>query len=282
MNRLNLPDVTVCAVDCLNPMLAARALAHSSALCDFADVILLTDSEPSVSSPTRVVKIDRIGSSAEYSRFMLKELHRHIATPWVLIVQWDGYVLQPRAWRPDFLDYDYIGPRWPWFEAPQDVGNGGFSLRSLRLLKLLARPDVPTFGDSAEDVVICRALRPALEAAYGIRFAPAEIADPFGYEHALPNAPTFGFHGAFNMWRHTSDADMIELFRAMDRRTFASREFAQLMFRYFELRKFDCMGALYTRIMETQEREHVIAKLGEAGVPPELAAACLDMCARAA
>lgn len=44
----------------------------------------------------------------------------------MLIMQWDGFVSDPAAWRPEFFEYDYIGPRWPWNEEPHNVGNGVF------------------------------------------------------------------------------------------------------------------------------------------------------------
>ena len=66
---------------------------------------------------------------------MLQELHDHISTAHALCIQWDGYVLNAQAWDASFLDYDYIGSVWPQFGDGHRVGNGGFSLRSKRLLE---------------------------------------------------------------------------------------------------------------------------------------------------
>ncbi|WP_321817168.1 MULTISPECIES: DUF5672 family protein [unclassified Paraburkholderia] len=44
---------------------------------------------------------------------MLKALVQHIATPWVLVAQWDGYVLDASRWSERFFEYDYIGAHWP-------------------------------------------------------------------------------------------------------------------------------------------------------------------------
>jgi hypothetical protein len=48
-------------------------------------------------------------------------------------------------------------------------GNGGFSLRSRRLLQALQDPRIAL--SVVEDETICRTFRPLLERDYGIRFA---------------------------------------------------------------------------------------------------------------
>jgi hypothetical protein len=84
----------------------------------------------------------------------------------VLLVQWDGYVCNPDAWDPAFLDCDYIGAKWFWHNDAMRVGNGGFSLRSRRLLEALQDPRIAL--SVVEDETICRTFRPLLERDYGI------------------------------------------------------------------------------------------------------------------
>ncbi len=83
---------------------------------------------------------------------MLRDLASHVETSHALCIQWDGYVLRGQAWDPAFLTYDYIGAPWPHFSDGHNVGNGGFSLRSRRLLE--ACRQLPFDGQTAEDVVI--------------------------------------------------------------------------------------------------------------------------------
>lgn len=45
---------------------------------------------------------------------MIKELNKYIETDYVLIVQYDGFILNPKAWMDEFLEYDYIGAPW-WY-----------------------------------------------------------------------------------------------------------------------------------------------------------------------
>ncbi|MBB3260515.1 MULTISPECIES: DUF5672 family protein [Paraburkholderia] len=241
----NLRDVTLCAVDTVNPAIAARALDLSLAQCDFGDALLIAH----VDAPTRarIEKIEPLRSLAEYSQFMLKRLVDYIATPWVLVVQWDGYVLDASRWSDRFYQYDYIGARWPNASNLNDVGNGGFSLRSAKLLKALASDQFAIEAGAVEDVLICSTWREALEADYGIRFAPGDVADEFAYEYAVPRQPTFGFHGFFNMWRHIEDSAMFEIIDGLDIETLASPRGVALLKVYCDLRKFACVRAIYRR-----------------------------------
>jgi len=129
-----------------------------------------------------------IHSLEDYSRFMVKELGRHITTSHVLTAQWDGYILNESAWKDEWLDYDYIGAVW----HDGVVGNGGFSLRSKRLLDALGDPAfaAPFYP---EDERICRDWREQLEHDYKIRFAPPEVASEFSIEGGRYTGQ-FGFH----------------------------------------------------------------------------------------
>jgi hypothetical protein len=79
-----------------------------------------------------------------------------------------------------------------------NVGNGGFSLRSRRLMEIVATdPAITTYHP--EDVAICRTHRRHLERAHGIRYAPEEAARRFSIEGYKQPGRTytneFGFHG---------------------------------------------------------------------------------------
>jgi len=179
----------------------------------------------------------------EYGWFMMFALWRVVHTEFALVVQEDGWVVNGANWRDEFLDCDYIGApihlakidtpqgtywrnSFAWAEEQQKpdhivtpIQNGGFSLRSRRLMRALVdhphiRVEIPppdvVEGDPLrmhwqhnalhEDVQLSGVLRPALEAV-GIRFAPLELARSFAIEHAGPqlhhgyNAMTlFGHH----------------------------------------------------------------------------------------
>ncbi len=196
----DLPQITLIGIDCLD----VRRLLHAAEICQrsfrFGEVRMLT-SLPS--SHPCIVPIAPITSREAYSSFVVKQLNTYVTTPFALIMQYDGFILNPDAWRDDYLDYDYIGA--PWSE-PEGyiVGNGGFSLRSKRLLELLQNDDTivdPTTldpPDAPEDWYICVMIREYLEAR-GVRFAPVDLAKQFSFEgdasHGVTWAGQFGFHG---------------------------------------------------------------------------------------
>lgn len=202
--NLALPSVTLCCVDTRYHELALRSLARSCKAIEFGRVLFLTDSVPSSLSPPSNVDIGtipRIGSMEDYSRLMLKGLARHIDTPHVLVTQWDSYVVHPETWTEEFLACDYIGAVWPDAAEGFRVGNGGFSLRSRRLLDAL-RDDRFTV-DANEDSAIGGTFRPTLEREFGLRFASEALARRFSFETETPGDltrnPPFGFHGLFNI-----------------------------------------------------------------------------------
>ena len=209
---LQLPGVTLACIDTANHALALRALARSSADIRFARTLFLTDKVPDgvqVPDGVDVVAIAPISSRDAYSHFVLKELRPRITTGHVLLVQWDGYVVNPGAWDAAFLECDYLGAKWFWHEDGMRVGNGGFSLRSRRLLAALGDSRI-TLVD-AEDTTIGRTFRPLLEREYGIRFGSEELADKFAFEAAYRIGKPFGFHGLFNFWQVMPPAELATL-----------------------------------------------------------------------
>ena len=195
---------------------------------DFGEVLLLTDKDPLSEVDPRIVwrKIPPIRSRRDYSRFMLRELGPYVRTSHALCVQWDGFVLNGRAWDPRFLDYDFIGAVWPHFRDGHNVGNGGFSLRSRRLLA--ASKELPFDGSDVEDVVISRLCRTDLE-RQGLRFAPESLARRFSYERTPPDGREFGFHGAFNLVRHLRSDQATRLFRALEPELLAHNERREIL-----------------------------------------------------
>lgn len=199
--------IALVAVDCAYPQLAADALVRSSTLLPVARVLLLTDVAMERDG-IEVVRIPPIASRAAYSQFVLKELGAHIATDYALVVQWDGFVIDANAWAEEFWNYDYIGAKWPHQSGDFRVGNGGFSLRSRRLMDALAKPEFDLNADENEDTAICIRHREVLETKYGIAFADERVADRFAFDVGRPVGPTLGFHGVFNFWQVLTDAEL--------------------------------------------------------------------------
>ena len=228
MNRLALPTVTLCAAASVNVVATLAALRACAKEVRFAECLLFTDRTDLPTGPDiRIVPIQRLTSSAEYSRFLLSRLIDHVQTSHCLVAQWDGFVLDASSWDHGFLDYDYIGAAWPQFDDGHDVGNGGFSLRSRKLLEACLDPRFR--GGHPEDVAICRTNRVFLEREHGIRFADRASADRFSFERCLPRESTFGFHGVFNMIDAVGAERFWEIYRILDDRRTAFVDYRRIM-----------------------------------------------------
>ncbi len=212
--RLALPDVTLVCVDTRTPALGIAAMQHCQRQATFADALLFCDPAQVTQPPPDIRLLPlQINSVPAYSEFMLRGLLPHINTSHLLVVQWDGYVLDAGQWDPAFLQHDYLGAPLRGEPPERAVGNGGFSLRSRRLL--LALQDSTLAMRHPEDICICHDHRARLEAEHGIRFAPLALARRFAFERLLPEAPTFGFHGLFNLHRVMAPAALHALLQGL-------------------------------------------------------------------
>lgn len=196
--KKTLPNVTLLGLDCLD----INRLKLAANICqkhfEFGAVKLLS-SIPDTDS--RVVPIDHVGSIEKYSHFFVKKLYEHVETDFVLVIQYDGFILNPESWTDEFLNYDYIGAPW-WYEDENNVGNGGFSLRSKKLLDVLYH-DESIVEHHPEDHHIARTYGNYLRSK-GIVFAPESIASKFSIEGCLKEpvpvkygsiwTNEFGFH----------------------------------------------------------------------------------------
>lgn len=202
---LSLPQVTLVAVSSVKINETLSALTKSMRKVKYGKVIFLTDADVSTTlKDIEVIKIQKLDYDG-YSRFVIYDLKDYIETPHALLVQHDGYVLHPRKWRDEFLNYDYIGAPWrPGLYFTDEgtnvrVGNGGFSLRSQKLLKAPTSLGIP-FDDHGtkffhEDGIICLFGRESLEQS-SIKFAPVSVASHFSRERWCRDSAMFpfGFH----------------------------------------------------------------------------------------
>ena len=181
-----------------NKELAKLATNQMLKVCDPKEVYVL--SSENFLDGAKFFKIRSLNSMRAYESIVLSMLPAIIEEDFALLYQWDGFVLNENAFDSRFLNYDYIGA--PWFPSNEDprVGNGGFCLRSRKLLDFLLvntlSPDHSINDGANEDVRICTIYRKEAE-DYGVRFAPVEVASQFAFE-TRPVAGTFGFHGMFN------------------------------------------------------------------------------------
>lgn len=205
--KIYLKDVTLATVTSVHVQDTLSALLHCLKGIDFGAVKFISHSRPYALPPAvEFCPCPKIQSLEEYSRFMIYHLNDYIATPFCLSIQRDGVVVHPKLWSDEFLNFDYVGAPWPIdnaFKANNGkyvrVGNGGFSLRSKKLLALGKEMEIPftsSTGCVHEDVFICVENGEEYESA-GIRFADVETAARFSREFTLPETSwvtPFGFH----------------------------------------------------------------------------------------
>lgn len=206
---LSLPNVTLVSVSGIDPEKNLRALEISRVGIQFGDVVMISRLRPKRSVDG--VRVDPIVNSNwtydEFSKYMLYELFKHVHTEFALFVHHRAHVVRPHSWSDEFLEYDYIGAPW----APQThftsegtevrVGNGGFSLRSQRLMRAPSELGL-SFTDNGtgyfhEDGQLCVYHRHRLE-EHGVRFAPVEVAARFATETAVTESAKkpFGYHNS--------------------------------------------------------------------------------------
>ena len=209
---ISLPNITLVAATSVDLEATELALRISSHEIEFGAIKFFC-SEPVIASEPKIKietipRMDLVG----YSKFILNDLHHYVDTDYCLVVQSDGFVLNASSWDPKFLSYDYIGAPWPQklFLQPWNlelnmqkncVGNGGFSLRSKKLLIETAKIDFNslTFPTQSEDLIICHYLYDHF-INIGIRFPDPEIAARFSIEsqdavYGQNPMTVFGFHG---------------------------------------------------------------------------------------
>jgi hypothetical protein len=221
----NLLNVDIVTINCKNPPDGINAINHCSKWFNFGRKIIFTDSYVSQDGIENI-QINKIKSIDEYNDFVLG-LSKYLNNDYVLIVQDDGFIVNPYLWDPNFLDYDYIGSPWPssedlyWIslQNPKIIphmerilpknrtGNGGFSLRSKKFLEYSSK--FKTCDGVGEDVFLCLQ-NYEVAISLGINFAPFELSKKFSHEIPFDSSNKkwitkeseifsieshFGFHG---------------------------------------------------------------------------------------
>lgn len=191
---LKLPSVTLIALTSLDFDGHKKAIDKSCEGIEWGGVKIVWD--------------ETIKSIDDWNKKVIYDLWKYVDTDFAMLIHADGYVVRPDAWRPEFLDYDYIGAPWPLptddysYRTPADelvrVGNS-VSLRSARILELPTRLGLPWksyYGNTNEDGFLCVHNRDILK-AHGVNFAPIEVAKHFSKEHEIEEnkgLTTFAFH----------------------------------------------------------------------------------------
>ena len=222
--NLDLKNITLVCVEGTqkeqNTKNAHDALIVSSRNIDFAKCLLLSPIEYTKTSKIQHQLINPF-SWIGYNQFIVHHLNTYIDTDYCIIIQSDGFILNSHLWIDEFLYYDYIGHSFDFQRYPcqvkgvnpeivarkgvaglNRVGNGGFSMRSKKLLELSEKITVQCNGP--EDAFICNDNYDYF-VSNGVKFAPVELADKFSKDYGDYRNDTFGFHGNKDILQQIKD-----------------------------------------------------------------------------
>jgi len=206
--KTEIKNTTLLAVSSIKIDETLNALKFSSIQVNFEKVIFFTDhvfTEKELNDlklyNISIVNIEKL-DYVNYSRFMIYDLYKYIDTEYVLIIQYDGYIINPYIWDDNYYKYDYIGATWRenfldcrsiGVEKSENrgIGNGGFTFRSKKLLEIPDKYKIINRQNWSDDVFYCKYVDKLKE--YGCVLPDIETQNNFSIETIyLKNS--FGFH----------------------------------------------------------------------------------------
>jgi hypothetical protein len=199
------------AVTSVNITQTIKALNYSTKSIDFGEVTLVTHEKPRL-LPKHIEyqHIDKISNIDMFNYAMVYDLYKYVHNEFAILVHADGFVVNPKSWKDEFMDYDYIGAPWPIpdendkityrdeFGDLYRVGNS-VSIRSRQLMELPKKIGMkwePFHGWYNEDGFICVNRRKEFE-KYGCKYAEPDLAAHFSQERMTPECEgvtPFCFH----------------------------------------------------------------------------------------
>ncbi len=212
MKKRYLKDVTLVAVSGVKLVQTIEALLYSQKGFVFGGgVLLISDKKPLFLPRSIKLKLtDSLRSIDDFNHFMVYDIYKYVDTEYMMLIHYDGFVVNPKNWTDEFLNYDYIGAPWP---VPPESDNTTFrdefgtlyrvgnsvSLRSQKLMRIPMEYNLewnPFHGNYHEDGFICVNRRRFFE-EHGCKFAPVEIAARYSREIEVPECEgiePFCFH----------------------------------------------------------------------------------------
>jgi hypothetical protein len=220
-----LKDLTIVTLDSLNHEATRFAIDKTLEIFPDADLIQIGDRQ--YHDKGRFYQVPKF-DARDHSRMCLNMVPDLVETNYALFIQYDGFPTQAQYWDDEFLKYDYIGAPWNQVGSGWDVGNGGFSFRSKKLLNYMKMINPDAFGKDSpqkgwlEDQLICVTHRRWLM-MQGIEYAPKVVANKFSHEHPTGYRHSFGFHGCNQVPYYLTDQEFTTWITAIDDSTFLNQ-----------------------------------------------------------
>lgn len=267
---IDLQEVTLVCIETRFHELSISAIEKTCRQIKFSEVLFFTNEDYSHPKLTHISNLKlipiQISSIPEYSEFVIKKLNNYIKSSHVLIIQWDGFVSKNFVWNMEFLDFDYLGAPLKQKNGKYINGNGGFSLRSKKLLTTLQNEDV--IATEIEDECICFKNRRLLENKYEIKFAPIPIAKQFSYEFSEKPSAVLGFHGLHNFIDELTESEFADFLHHMPKELLLNDYFPLLLQRVLNkgnqaelFSKMKSKIMLESSMFDTIQQQKIVSRL---------------------
>lgn len=207
-------ELTLLAISSIFIKETIDSLLTSSDKMDFKEIKIFTHEKPAnLPSKIKYVNIKKINNIMDFNNFCFYEVGDYIETTHALFTQYHAWILDGDIFNNDWLKYDYCGAVWPIRQGSfrgnngeiVRNGNGGFSLRSKKIMSIPKKLNWPLREEQGfynEDGNICCYYRKEF-LELGIKYAPIEVAADFAFENVVIEnygRRTFGFHRNMNPW----------------------------------------------------------------------------------
>jgi hypothetical protein len=209
--KIKIKNVTLVAVAGTKIPDTLEALEYSLKKCEFSKILFFSHKKILIKNPKiKFIKIKKLTSIKNWSEFIIFELYKFIKTSHILLIHWDGFVINPDSWNKKYLQYDYIGAPFPIFKGSflfkninRIIMGNSVSLRSKKLLELPTKLGLKwkeaVKSNFHEDGYLCEQQKKLL-VKNGVKFSPIKIAYNFSREYTflhLEKSHPFVFHKWF-------------------------------------------------------------------------------------
>lgn len=202
VTKLPLPAVTLSIIATRDHVASAHAFNKCLSLIDFRNSLVFTDKpeywrDEGTTTITQIPPFEHYHDVCVWSLTQGPQTFLPLIGTHQLCIGWDGWPVHADAWTDEFLSWDFIGSPFP----NNVVGNNGFCLVSRKYWEGIESLHLPPEPNQCfpSDQKVNGPYRAQLE-AFGVRFAPVELARRFSEENNPPVPSTsLGFHGKLSL-----------------------------------------------------------------------------------
>jgi hypothetical protein len=186
------------------PSGSARALLHCMKQANFAAVVYCGVFLPDELKDAQAEfhKIEPL-DYWQWNRWLLYEAAEHVRTSHYLLIQWDGFIVNPERWQDSFLEWDVMACPWR-AGIPHRTAAGGFTLRSRKFTDAVRTlPVYESEGRYGEDWWMFQMHNQELCDA-GARIAPVEVCADFALDDDIPERPNWKIGDSFGVHNYNN------------------------------------------------------------------------------